>query len=164
MSELRFEKIYGELLATDLWRACLVGIDPRLTFGPEVPTIRPRSDEECFIAIRGDGVTIGMWGLQWPTPTTARVWAAILPEHRGQGWGVPLQRARVKYLFTKRNAKKVEYGVYTSNPHSIHVSSKSDTMKVEGVLKDHIEVDGIMYDCVLFGVTLPEWKIRSDTS
>jgi RimJ/RimL family protein N-acetyltransferase len=144
--------------ATALWQATLQDTDPRKTFGPKYPTERPRPNEECFAVLDGT-VTLGMWGVRWLySQGTAEIWASLLPEARNKGWGKKLQHARLRYLFGERGAKKVEYGVYTSNPHSIHVSSKSDTMKVEGVLKDHVEVDGVLYDCVLYGITRPEWE------
>lgn len=145
--------------ATALWVRVLEGLDPDRAYGPERPTRRPRHGEECF-SIWADGVLLGMWGFRWFSVTTAHVWTGFLPAHRGQGWNVPFQYARCRYLFESRGAKRVEYGVYTSNTHSIHVSSQSSLMTVEGCLKDYIEVDGTMYDCLMFGITLPEWRAK----
>jgi RimJ/RimL family protein N-acetyltransferase len=98
-----------------------------------------------------------MWGAKNFSLTTAHVWTGFFPEHRGQGWNREFQRARCAFLFD-RGYKRVDYGVYTSNEHSLHVSSKSELFTVEGCLKDYIEIDGQMYDCIMFGITLPEWQ------
>jgi RimJ/RimL family protein N-acetyltransferase len=156
MRDIRFVPLFPDK-ADDLWQRILVGIDPCRAYGPEYPKHRPDGDEEVFATL-GNNALIGMWGFKLPSHTTANAWTGFLPAHRGQGWNQVFQRARCQYLFDVRGYKRVGYGVYTSNEHSLHVSSKSELFTVEGCLKDFIEVDGQMYDCIKFGITLPEWR------
>jgi RimJ/RimL family protein N-acetyltransferase len=152
---ITFTPVFAD--ADDLWQRVLVDLDKERTYGPEYPRRRPEGREECF-ATWDEGILLGMWGFRKHSLTTAHVWTGFLPDQRGKGWNVPFQYARCQYLFDVRGFKRVDYGVYTSNEHSLHVSSKSGLYTVEGCLKDYIEVDGQMYDCIMFGITLPEWQ------
>ena len=138
-------------------------------FGYEGYVPRPRAHDSYFAVWRdeslgegkgcGDGAMIGLAYTQQPTPTTMAYGFGLFAEAKGQHTGCDVKAAILAHCFARPKTHRVECEVYGSNPWSLRVlHGRGDPMKQEGIQKAVMEIDGIFYDRVLFGITREEWE------
>ncbi|MDO9173446.1 MAG: GNAT family protein, partial [Actinomycetota bacterium] len=100
------------------------------------------------------------WG---PSPGSEcpAIGIALLPQHRGKGYGTIAQRLLVDHLFREYGVHRVQSDTAMDNPAEQRALEKAGFTR-EGVVRDAEERDGEYHDHVLYGMLRTEWE-RSAT-
>lgn len=140
------------------WERVIAGVDiPEAAFGPEYKENRPRLGENYFLLYLDDDCT-GMAFTKAPSPTTRIFGFGLFKEFQGKKLGPPMRDAIIKLCFSAPEIQKVETEVYTSNEQCLKGLVKNKVMTLEGTQRDTIEVRGILFNRLLFGLTKLEAK------
>ena len=113
----------------------------------------------CF----DSGEPIGHFGWrtqQWGPTDASRCLAigiALLPQHRGHGYGTIAQRLLVDHLFNTTSTHRVEADTAVDNPAEQRSLEKAGFTR-EGVVRSAEWRDGQYHDHVLFSVLRTEWS------
>ena len=114
------------------------------------------------LVVEVDGHPIGdvswrpeQWG---PSPGSAcpAIGIALLPEHRGQGFGTVAQRLLVDHLFREYGVHRVHSDTAVDNPAEQRALEKAGFTR-EGVVRAAEDRGGRYHDHVLYGILREEW-------
>lgn len=152
------------------WRRVCKGIEPSpaIAFGPEYDEPRPRAHEGYSLILDAHALTngracgddaIGLLWVQKPSVTTSVIAFGLFAEYRGHGLGPLVRDAIYARVFANPTVHKLESCVYTSNLRSLAtLHGERGRSREEGRQRDSIQIDGIYYDRVLFGITREQWE------
>jgi RimJ/RimL family protein N-acetyltransferase len=95
------------------------------------------------------------WG---PSPRSRcpAIGIALLPEHRGRGFGTLAQQLVVRYLFESTDAQRVQSDTAVDNPAEQRALEKAGFVR-EGVVRQAEWRDGRYHDHILYSVLRSEW-------
>lgn len=131
----------------------------------------PRSDEQVravldtdatgrsgnLVCELADGTIIGdvawrprRWGPD-PRSWCPAIAIALLPEHRGKGYGTAAQRTLVSYLFERHDIERIEADTAVDNPAEQRALERAGFTR-EGVVRRCEWRDGRWHDHVLYSV------------
>jgi len=154
----------------EAWRRVCRGIEPTpaIAFGPEWAEERPRAGDGYALILDDHAIAngracgdeaIGLLWVQKPCETTRVFGFGLFPEYRGYGVGPLVRDAIYTRVFENPAVRKLESCVYTSNPRSLAtLHGERGRSLEEGRQRATIQIDGIFYDRVLFGITREEWE------
>ncbi|MBM7786015.1 GNAT family N-acetyltransferase [Tenggerimyces flavus] len=127
----------------------LVDLDKAMALFTIVP--RDRADEV------GSGVGYGLlWGID-VHQRVAHLGLSLVPEARGQGYGLDAVRVLLDYGFRIRALLRIGCETLTTNTGMIKVAEAAGFVR-EGVLRSVGYVDGERVDEQVFGLLYEEWK------
>ncbi|MFX1376829.1 MAG: GNAT family N-acetyltransferase [Promethearchaeota archaeon] len=105
---------------------------------------------ECPIGV------IGFNRINWIN-RNANIFASIgETDYWGKGIVVEAAKLIINYGFTELNLHKIYARIFNPNKRSLRVAEKLGFHK-EGILKEHIYVDGEYVDCHRFSILKKEW-------
>lgn len=96
---------------------------------------------------------------QWgPSPRSRcrAIGIALLPEHRGKGFGTIAQQLVVRYLFENTDTHRVQSDTASDNPAEQRALEKAGFVR-EGVVRQAEWRDGSYHDHILYSVPRSEW-------
>jgi len=103
---------------------------------------------------------IGLNHINWVN-RNANIFAEIgEPEYWGKGIVGEASKLMIDYAFTELNLHKVHASVYNPNERSLRAAEKLG-FKKEGVLREHLYVDGMYVDNHRFSILRKEWLERN---
>ena len=114
------------------------------------------------LVVEVDGEPIGdvswrpeQWG---PSPGSAcpAIGIALLPQHRGKGYGTIAQRLLIDHLFREYGVHRVQSDTAADNPAEQRALEKAGFTR-EGVVRGAEERGGRYHDHVLYGILREEW-------
>ena len=82
---------------------------------------------------------------------------SINPKHRGKGIGTKMISCCVSYLFTNYDFNKLYCQTGSFNKSSVKILKKLGFTR-DGVLREHHELDGKLWDDYIFSILRSEWK------
>jgi RimJ/RimL family protein N-acetyltransferase len=82
---------------------------------------------------------------------------ALLPEHRGKGYGTVAQRLLVDYLFANTSTNRIQSDTAIDNPAEQRALEKIGMMR-EGVVRQAEYRNGQYHDHVLYSILRSEWS------
>lgn len=85
----------------------------------------------------------------------------LLPEYWGKGYATEITKALVQYLFTERNAARIEALVQEENIGSRKVLEKSGFIK-EGLLRNFAFINGIYKNVCYYGLIREDIGVIED--
>ena len=118
-----------------------------------------------LIVVLSDGTPIGSvsWRTErWGPSLGSRCPAfgiALLPEHRGRGFGTEAQRQLIDYLFESTAANRIQSDTAADNPAEQAALRKAG-MVAEGIVREAEYRDGAYHDHTLFSILRSEWEAR----
>jgi RimJ/RimL family protein N-acetyltransferase len=147
--------------STRFWALLCEGLKPmEAAFGPEGNQPRPRPQDSYFLVRLDDRAVVGMIWTQRPSPTTVAFGMGLFESYRGRAIGPKLRDAVYDFIFTDKAVHKIETEVYASNAHSLGaLHGPYRRSREEGRQRETIQVNGIYYDRILFGITRKEWQV-----
>lgn len=74
-----------------------------------------------------------------------------VPEHRAHGYGKEATKYWIKYGFQKLKLKKIYLNTVDTNIHNIRINEELG-FKVEGILRNETQVDGVVHDVLRMGL------------
>jgi aminoglycoside 6'-N-acetyltransferase len=96
---------------------------------------------------------------QWGPTLESRcpaIGIALLPVHRGKGYGTAAQRLLIEYLFRNHGVHRVQSDTAADNPAE-QVALKRSGLKREGLVRGAEYRDGCYHDHILFGMLRTDW-------
>lgn len=82
---------------------------------------------------------------------------AINPEMQGKGYGTKMIKEFVSYMFKNHDLNKLYCQTGAFNKPSVKLLKKLGFHR-DGVLREHHELDGKLYDDYIFSILKSEWK------
>jgi RimJ/RimL family protein N-acetyltransferase len=89
--------------------------------------------------------------------TCPSIGVALLPEHRGCGYGTQAQRLLVDFLFTTFDVHRVQSDTAIDNPAEQRALEKVGFVR-EGIVRDAEFRNDQYYDHILYSILRSEWK------
>ena len=88
---------------------------------------------------------------------------SLNPKYRGRGLGAKLVKSGIDYLFTDvtMNLNKIYCQTGEFNISSFKILENSG-LKKDGVLREHHELDGKLWDDFIFSILRSEWNIGKE--
>ena len=133
----------------------------RLTAGFENDGLVAAERGRLVVAL-ADGTPIGdvSWRTgQWGPTDGSRcpaIGIALLPAHRGRGYGTNAQRLLVQHLFDTYGVHRVQSDTAVDNVAEQKALERAGFVR-EGIVRDAEERDGRYHDHILYGVLRREW-------
>lgn len=81
----------------------------------------------------------------------------ISPKHRGKGIGIKMVRYCVNYLFKNHDFNKLYCQTSSFNKPSVEILEDLGFHR-DGVLREHHELDGKLWDDYIYSILRSEWK------
>ncbi len=100
--------------------------------------------------------TVGFHAINWKNRTGVSG-CCIRKEYWGKGYGPEAKMLMLRYAFYDLNLRKIISEVYGSNQRSIRMQEKCGGV-LEGILKEHIYIDGQYVDQFVFGFFKKDYK------
>jgi len=114
------------------------------------------------LVVEVDGEPIGdvswrpeRWGPSQGS-TCPSIGIALLPQHRGKGYGTIAQRLLVDHLFHEYSVRRVQSDTAIDNPAEQHALENAGFVR-EGVVREAELRDGRYHDHVLYSILRSEW-------
>jgi RimJ/RimL family protein N-acetyltransferase len=117
-------------------------------------------DGDLHFVIESDGVGVGRCTLMNEDPLTrcAEVGISLLASARGRGVGTDALRQLVRFAFIRRNLRRLQLSVISSNAAAIGAYRKLGFVE-EGRRREACWVRGSYEDEVLMGLLRSEWAV-----
>jgi ribosomal-protein-alanine N-acetyltransferase len=125
-------------------------------------------DHGAMVVELVDGTPVGSvswrterWGPQ-PRSGCPAFGIALLPEHRGRGYGTDAQRLLVDHLFSMSpEVHRIQSDTAADNRAEQRALEKAGMVR-EGVVRDAEWRDGAFHDHILYGMLRREWEASAD--
>lgn len=123
--------------------------------------LKQQKDKSCYYwIIEVDGIPAGVTSITMvdkKNGTCTRGTYIAVHEKRSFEVITSIYATQFEFVFDKLGLNKIEIQVFAENKNVVFLSKKCG-FKQEGVLREHINKNGIYYDVVLLGMTKSEWE------
>ncbi|MFJ8042042.1 GNAT family N-acetyltransferase [Kitasatospora sp. NPDC096147] len=107
----------------------------------------------------GSGEVLGeaiVWGIDQHN-RLAHLGLAVLPAHRGKGYGAEAVKVMCRYGFRIRGFQRLQLETLADNHAMIGAAERNGFVR-EGLLRRNAWVDGAFHDEVVLGLLADEWR------
>ncbi|MCA8914637.1 MAG: GNAT family N-acetyltransferase [Planctomycetes bacterium] len=126
----------------------------------EAPVVDGKTDVLLSFGLKGDDKIIGNTGLHRMSMLHRNAeWGIVImrPEEWGKGFGREVAGAMLRYGFDTLNLHRIYLRVNADNERGVR-SYQAAGFKDEGVMRQHIFVDGKYVDLRMMAVLRDEWR------